>query len=374
MPAELVIIGASLSLTGRFAVQGQQAHRGLRLWADDLNAAGGLPVRDRGGIFPVRLLVHDDASRVATAVVLAEQLIRDDRVDLLVGPYSSALALAVAPVAERHRRVLWNHGGSSDALADGGFRYVVNLLSPAGPYFVGLLDMMRTTLPSARRLALFHGARGTFPGAVAAGAAAHTARTGLELVCTAPYPPEEDEFAALVRRVESARPDLILGVGTTEADLAFARALRARRVRAAIGLVAAPIQLFKEALGSDADGIFGPSQWEPVLQDRPDIGPTSAEFTARFRVRFDTEPDYPAAQAYAAGLIAQRCVELAGILRDDALREAASTVDLRTFYGRFRLDPSSGQQIGHELVVVQWQGGQKRVVWPPAVAQAAPRW
>jgi branched-chain amino acid transport system substrate-binding protein len=244
----VVTVGAMLSLTGRFAVQGEQACRGLRLWVEDVNAAGGLPVGERGGSSRIRLLVHDDQSRVGTAAALAEQLVVDERVDLLIGPYSSALALAVAPVAERHGRVLWNHGGSSDAIAEQGFRSIVNLLSPAGRYFDGLLDMLRVETPSARRVALLHGARGTFPRAVIAGTGIHAARLGFEIVLTAPYPPTEDGFRELIAQIAARQPDLILGVGTTEADLAFARALRVQDVPvSAIGLVATPIGQFGRA-------------------------------------------------------------------------------------------------------------------------------
>jgi ABC-type branched-subunit amino acid transport system substrate-binding protein len=175
----------------------------------------------------------------------------------------------------------------------------------------------------------------------------------------------------LVERIAALRPDIVLGVGTTEADLAFARESRRQRlVPGVLGLVAAPIEHFQEALGSDASGFCGPSQWEPMLQDQPDIGPSSGEFARRFRARFGVEPDYPAAQAYAAGLIAGACANRAGTLEQEALRRAAFALDLTTFYGRFRLDPRSGQQAGHDMVVVQWQAGRKQIIWPPATATA----
>lgn len=164
---------------------------------------------------------------------------------------------------------------------------------------------------------------------------------------------------------------MILGVGTTEADLAFAVELRHQQVSApVVALVAAPIERFQEVLGPDADGFCGPSQWEPSLQGQPDLGPTSAQFSADFRARFNVEPDYPAAQAYAAGLIAARCAEIAGSLEDDDLWRAAVGLDFTTFYGRFRLDPESGQQVGHNMVIAQWQAGRKAIVWPAAIATA----
>ena len=96
----------------------------------------------------------------------------------------------------------------------------------------------------------------------------------------------------------------------------------------------------------------------------PDLGPTSASSATPSARGSASEPDYPAAQAYAAGLVAARCAEIAGSLDDAALRRAAARLDLTTFYGRFRLDPQAGQQVGHAMVVAQWQAGRKQIVWP----------
>src|SRR6266540_4565084 len=133
--SNVIKAGAVLSLTGRFAPQGEQARRGLALWAEGVNRRGGLTVRERGGPAALQLLICDDQSRTGVATARAERLTVDERVDLLFGPYSSVLTLAVAAVAERHGKVLWNHGGSSDAVSQRGLRFVVNLPSPASRYF-----------------------------------------------------------------------------------------------------------------------------------------------------------------------------------------------------------------------------------------------
>ncbi|HZU07522.1 MAG TPA: amino acid ABC transporter substrate-binding protein [Chloroflexota bacterium] len=366
-----VRVGAALSLSGRYAAQGEQARRGLALWVEDVNAAGGLLVRDRGARLPLELLVYDDASHPGQSAAYAERLLSDDQVALLFGPYSSVLALAVAPVAERHRKVLWNHGGATDAVGRAGFRWVVSLLSPASQYFVAILAMVRAYAPAARRVALAYGPRGTFPRAVCAGAMAYAPAHGFAVVLHAPYPPTEAALPALVEAIVARRAAVVLGVGELPADLAFARQLRLHGVRAPVlGVVAAAVTPFQQVLGAAAEGFVGPSQWEPGARYQPDVGPTSAQFAARFHERFGQPPDYPAAQAYAAGLIAQACVERAGTLADAALRAAAETLALTTFYGAFRLDPATGAQVGHQLLVVQWQGGAKRIVWPPALAEA----
>jgi branched-chain amino acid transport system substrate-binding protein len=399
-----IVAGAALSLTGRFAVQGEPARRGLELWPEHGNRQGGLRVHPSRPPQPVELRIYDDGSKIAGATAATERLIADDGVRLLFSPYGSVLALAAAEVAERHGRVLWNHGGSSDALEQRGFRHLVTLLSSASRYFVPVLDLAVQQAGASdypiRTVALLHGASGTFPRAVIGGARDHAATLGLEIVLDEAYPhvrhdplpspsPARQDMSApddlpspsqgegegvgvhLARQIAALQPDLILGGGTTEADLAFAQALRAHGVEARlIGLVAAPIERFREVLGADADGLCGPSQWEPALGGTPDLGPTSAQFRTACRDRFGLEPDYPAAQAYAAGLIAARCAELTGSLEDDALRRAAGSLDLTTVYGRFRLDRQTGRQVGHTMIVAQWQAGRRQIVWPAAVSTA----
>jgi len=365
-----IVVGAALSLTGRFSLQGRQAQRGLTLWAEQVNRDGGLQIGAGASRHRVSLLIYDDASRRAAATALIEQLIVTDQVMLLFGPYSSVLALAAAEVAHRHGRVLWNHGGSSDAIAGRGWQRIVNLLTPASQYAAPVLQWaaglrQEAGLP-AQTLAVVRGAGGTFPAAVAAGARAEAVRLGLSVVLDATYPDADDGWPALVATLRDRRPDIVLGVGTTDADIAFARELRRQHaVAPTTALVAAPIEAFRAALADDADGFCGPSQWEPSADDRPDIGPTSSAFAAAFFAHFGVIADYPAAQAFAAGLLAAHCAEQAGTCDDAALWEAASDLNLTTCYGRFRLDRLTGQQIGHAMSLVQWQHGQKVQVGPP---------
>lgn len=149
------------------------------------------------------------------------------------------------------------------------------------------------------------------------------------------------------------------------------RRLVAGRGRAAV--VAAPIADFAAALGPAADGFVGPSQWEPqTAVAAPDYGPPPAVVMGMLEraARSASVPvDYPMAQACAAGLVAQRCIEYTGGLGDDAaLRDAAGRLDFTTFYGRFRID-AAGRQIGRTVALIQRQDGRKTVVGPPELAE-----
>ncbi len=103
-------IGMAVSLSGQFQVQGRQALAGLQAWADDVTQTGGIHVGSKSPT-PVSLVYYDDASNRHQVRQATERLITEDRVDILIGPYSSVLAQAAAEVAEGHEKLLWNQGG-----------------------------------------------------------------------------------------------------------------------------------------------------------------------------------------------------------------------------------------------------------------------
>jgi branched-chain amino acid transport system substrate-binding protein len=364
-------VGAALSQTGNYALQGQQALQGLRLWVDETNARGGLFIPELHRPASLQLIVYDDHSRRVNAEQLIEQLITVDHVDFLIGPYSSGLTYAAAALAEAHQKVLWNHGGSSDVIMRQGFRWSVHLPTPASSYFAGLFSCLLQNGAEAGRVAIIQRRRGTFSTEVASGARQQAERSGFPILPAFFYPDEPGQISTLAEALVAAEPVVIVAVGRYEDDVALIRALVEISCGAkVVAAVAAPMQAFWKDLREVAHGCMGPSQWEQGGEGCPDVGPSSTMFVERFRQRFGQTPDYPAAQAYATGLILQRCVTLAGTCVDADLRAAADMLACRTFYGDFRLDAETGVQIGHETVLVQWQGGEKKTVWPKEVAQA----
>jgi branched-chain amino acid transport system substrate-binding protein len=311
------------------------------------------------------LTFYDDASAPEQCAVLTERLLTEDHVDILLGPYSSGLALRAAEVAQRFQCVLWNHGGASEAIYARGFAWVVGILSPPSTYFHSVLDLVRYTKPSASHVAMVYSTAGAFPKDVAAGAVQYGQQQGFETVQTYPYPAGTTDFTPILKQLESAAPAVVLSVGRIEDDLRFATQYLQHNVRAdVVGLIVTPLTLFRDTFGSAAAHFVGPSQWEPTIVTAPGYGPSSAEVLRRLMARRPEGVDYPMAQAYAGGLVAQRCLEIAGTLDQYALRQVASTLDFTTFYGRYRIDPGTGRQLGHRMPVVQWQGDRKVVVWP----------
>jgi branched-chain amino acid transport system substrate-binding protein len=365
----IITIGMPISLSGRYALQGRQCRAGIECYVTDVNRAGGIFVRESGRRVPVELRIHDDRSDGSIARAATEELIRE-HVDLLFGPYGSGITAEVARVAEQHHHVLWNHSGAGDIAAADSL-WVVCILTPASRYFHNLLDLFKACDSRLRRVVLLHATTG-FATAVAEGAAAWAGREGVPLTMHA-YQSGTEDLVTHVRNAVRDPSDVLLGVGRIEDDLRLARAIVARRPSLkGVGLVAAGIARFQQALGTDAEGFFAPTQWEPAARYRVNCGPSVTAFAQRYGALTLMPLDYPAAQAYAAGVVAQRCVEDAGSLDQAALRAAAGRCRVTTFYGDFAIDPATGRQAGHSMLVVQWQRGRRVIVWPAEFAEAEP--
>ncbi|MDA1271172.1 MAG: amino acid ABC transporter substrate-binding protein [Chloroflexi bacterium] len=358
-----LLVGMPVSLSGQYRSMGRQALAGLEAWARDANA------RTPGGF---KVIHYDDASDPATVREGTRRLIVDDKVDILIGPYSSALTSAAAQVAESHGKLMWNQGGASELVYRQGYRWTVGILTPASRYLEGLLPLVRRTDPSAGTVALARAATGEFPRAVCSGVEIGAADQGFTAWPAIEFPAASEDFTATVGAIAAARPDVAVVVGRMQNDILLARQLAESGTKVGVvSVVAAGIQGFQDALSGLADRFLGPSQWEPEARYAPDFGPATEQVTASLRRDGHQFVDYPMAQAYAAGVVVQRCLEEAGTADSHALREAASNLSFTTFYGRFEIVGETGRQTGRETLLVQWQDGRKIIVWPPPFAQGS---
>ena len=345
--------GLSVSASGRFQVQGQQALDGILLWQSYADARGGISVD--GSMRPVRLIWYDDASRISRTGENALRLIRDDNVDILLGPYSSSLTMAAAEIAEEHNKILWNYGGTSDEIFQHGWGHIIGIASPASDYLRTFPHWLAKEFPELRRICVLCSAKGNFGRQVARGVVESAQETG-QSVDLLPFlsPPKNSE--AMLAALLDIGPEVVVLAGNFEDELAILRT-RSRwppSVRA-VAAVAAGIAAFASQLGQMADGVVGPSQWEPGVSFPEIVGPNSNWFLNSFQKQFGTVPDYVAAGSFATGLIVTECIRRAASLDSDKLRGAACELDCHTFYGRFRIDAQSGKQLGHRILLVRWQ-------------------
>jgi len=366
---ESIKLGLPISLSGRYSVQATESFQGLSLFVSDINQEGGLYISELGQKVPLELIYYDDESTVDKCQELTEKLIVNDGVDILIGPYSSSLTLCAAEVAESHGKTLWNHGGSTDEIGERGFNCVISTISPASSYMRGILTLIRNTDNEARKVAVLSAYDSGFSRNIAIGAKALAEKLGFE-TGDFKFKSGQEDLKGLFEEVREFEPDAILGMGRAEDDISIAKEIFRSGISAkAYGLVVASIKLFRDTFGDYSEGFISVSQWEKGLTIEPDIGPTPAEFSERFKSVYGKEPDYVAAQGYHIGLVIQHCLHESGTLDDEALRETAKSRGLKTFYGFFRTD-SSGNQRGHETVVVQWQGDRKVIVYPEEYKEA----
>ena len=164
-----ITAGIPVSLTGQFSVQGKQALRGLKAWANWINQKGGIWVAELGQKILVRVCHYDDHSLSTTTRDITRQLLLEDKVDLLFGPYASSLALASAEVVSSAGRLLWNQGGAVDTIHQRGYRWIISILSSASTYLQGLPHLVKESDCSASRLALVYASSGGFSRTVAEG-------------------------------------------------------------------------------------------------------------------------------------------------------------------------------------------------------------
>jgi ABC-type branched-subunit amino acid transport system substrate-binding protein len=290
-------------------VQGTQVRTGLQLWA----AGAGVP-----------LDLVDDGSDPRRAARAHEELVaRGYR--FVLGPYGSDSTRSVA--AAGAGRVVWNHGAAADDVQR--LPGVVSVPTPASRYLLALGRAVAELVPGAR--VAVDAAPGRF---------ACFARQGLE---------REAPALGLALVSEPAAAEALLCCGPLEWELERLRG--SRRPGLLLGGVSPGLRDFPRLIGEDPEGLLAPVQWHPEQRVRAELGPAAAEL-----------PDYVAAQAYAACLIAVRCLELEP---DDPLA-AARRLRTTTFFGSFALGPD-GLQIGHRLSVVRWRAGRRELL----VADAA---
>ncbi|HEV7861372.1 MAG TPA: ABC transporter substrate-binding protein [Acidimicrobiia bacterium] len=342
-------------LTGPLAGYGRAGATALQLWAE---GAAALPAP----LTAVDLAVHDAHPDPGAAIRRATA----ERPDVVFGPYGSSPALAAVAATDR---LVWNHGGATSALCRPAHANVVNVPAPASTYLSGALQAIRSADPDGRTALLLAGTTG-FAADVAAGALATAATCGFA-VTEHRFEPGRAAEAAV--RYADAGPSgqpagVLLVVGGFEDEIAVAEVLLGRAWRAAV-FVAAGVEEILAPVGAAREGLLGPAQWLASAAPRPDLGPDATWFVDAYRRAAGSEPPYPAAQAFAAGLVCARCLVDAGGPGDEAMLAAAERLDVTTLYGRFRLDTGTGLQAGHEVLTVQWQDGRRRVVWPPARAE-----
>jgi branched-chain amino acid transport system substrate-binding protein len=376
-----IVIGHPAALSGKYAKAAEQAVGGVKAAVDWVNnERGGVMVGGKKEMIVYK--VYDCESKKESVTSLLERLITTDKVNFTFAPYSSGLTLAGAPVAEKYGVVYMDHGGASDKIFRQGFEYITQTIGPGSAYHAGTLEMVKKIDPSAKRVALAY-EDSEFARSVMDGAEAKAKELGFDIVFKRTYPAKVTDLTPLLSDLKAADAEIVIGGGHFQDGQLMNKQMADLDINPKLLslIAAATLPAFHEALGDLAEGVMGPSHWEYGVTFNKEtaekagetwIGPSQDEYVALFKkaVEKDMLPDYHAAEASAAVLALVLAVEKADSVDNDAVRKALGDLTFTSFYGGWDID-DTGKQVGHSMVDVQWQGGERKIIWPEA-AQTAP--
>ncbi|MPZ52665.1 MAG: ABC transporter substrate-binding protein [Acidimicrobiia bacterium] len=347
---ETLRVGLAVSLSGAVADTGQKMLDGAQLWVDEGNT-----ILDR----PVELVVYDDESTPETSARLYDRLIATDQVDLLIGPYGSGPAAAVAEVADRHERFILMTGAAASAIFEGS-EMSVQLMSPS--IHQPALPLQLAAESGIETMAAA-GVDNPYGREVQDGAIRYAEEYGIEVVHQEVYEEEPRDLSSLILSMRSKSPDLVYVGAYVPDSILFTRQAQEQGLEAdmfVLGATGPTTPEFVESLGVVSGHMMGTAQWHPQAPY-----PGAAEFVELFESTHgeDVEVDYVHATGYAGMEVLSLIAADAGSLDDQALLEAAHAAEYETLYGGFLLD-ETGLQIAERGVVTQIQDGEIVPVWP----------
>lgn len=352
-----IVIGATISETGPLAVDAGFQIRGMETAVEEANKAGGWLGRK------VELKYYDDKSNTGTAVRLYERLITDDRVNLLIGPYSSLIGVAVAPLINKYKMVAVEPGSSVPSIYVKGNEWNIQGTPSSIQYLEGLLGEAQKA--GAKTVALL-GLQSAFTLACYHARVAEAGKLGMKIVYQQTYALPQPDFSSMALAVKNARPDVVEACTYYPDSVSIARALHQQGFAPKyFGETVGPVEpQFIKALGPIANLVISNTSWAPNFKTAG-----NDTFVAAYKAKFNQEPDYHAASGYSAIETLGAAVKGTGSLDQAKLRDWLLHNSVETVQGTFKVDPN-GLSIGYAQYLTQIQNGELKVVTPEKWAQA----
>jgi branched-chain amino acid transport system substrate-binding protein len=355
-------IGASLPLTGDFSEPGTAAKQGYEIWQQQVNDAGGLLGND------VEMVIKDDQSDQNIVVTDYNALIQQDKVDLLLGTFSSLLNLPASAVAERNKMVYVEPAGGSPEMFSRGFQYLFFAQQATAPHQADLFADYVSNLPADQKpkTAAYVIADDPFGGPVAEGIKAKLEAAGIQTVYSEVYPPETVNFDAIASAVAAKKPDVI-----AQGSAGLSDGVNLDRALIKVGY--SPKQLFQASSPSFADqfsnaigvgnteGIFYAVSYHVDAKT-----PGNEDFLAAYRAKYNTDPPEDAADGYAAAQVLQAAVEAVGEVDQDKIRDWLHSNSVDTILGTLSWDETGAPQ--QAFLLAQWQNGNEEIALPEEAA------
>jgi branched-chain amino acid transport system substrate-binding protein len=359
-----LVIGASVSLTGDFADPGKAVRAGYRLWADTVNAKGGVLGRR------VEFKIVDDTSSPNQVVTNYQNLLNQDTVDLVVGPFSSLLTIPASQVAKRYGYAFLEPAGGGPKVFD---QKLDNLFFVQPAPVVKQGDVFADwvlSLPAASRpkTAAYTELDDPFAMPVAENIRARFEKAGITTVYKQVYPAETQDYAPIMAKVAATKPDVL--VGGTQSDDAYGQVKSLVQLKFSPKLMFlanganAPVE-FPDKVGvANTQGIMSSGDWFPGS-----TATGSAAFAAAYLKAYggtvDTI-DNNSAEAYAVGQLLAEVAQKTGKLDNATIISTLHQGSWPTLLGDLSWNAYGAPNGSFHLI--QWQGGKLVPVFPTASA------
>src|SRR6266851_3234792 len=368
-----LVFGAQISLTGSTAKEGALQRDGYDLWRDTYNKAGGINVG--GKHYKIETKYYDDTSNAQQSATLAEKLIKEDKVNFLLGPYGTSSTLQVSTVAEKNKMPMIEGNGAAESIFSQGYKYTFGVLAPAQNYLRGVVDLALSQNPKPASIAVLS-ADNPFSVEVADAAKAYAEQKGLQVVYYQKYPNASTDLRAPLTETKARNPDLFLNSGHLQESIAIMQQAKELGFSPkGMGFSVGPgTPDFESTLKGDANFVMGGTQWSAALKFQgDDLFKTPDAYNTLFKQTFNYEPAYQSADGTACGVAFVKAIEAAGSTDTEKVRDQIAKLSFTSFYGVIKFD-DRGINATKPMVVEQWQNGRRVTVWPADVAETKALW
>jgi branched-chain amino acid transport system substrate-binding protein len=370
-PAAPITIGVSVSQSGDFAGDGKALTQGYDLWAQDVNAKGGLNGHK------VTMKYVDDTSSTQQVVTNYQNLITVDKVALVFGPFSSLLTIPASTVVARYNYAFPEPAGGGPHVFDRGLTNIF-FVQPAAvednlvSYTKYLLSLPADQRPAS---AAYATQDDPFTQPQVDKAKSLLEAGGIKTSYYKVYPAETTDFSPLALAVANSKADAVI-LGTQLPDaVAFAKTFIQQHYNPkTIIETTGPDQgaQFSDKLGSNTEGIMVPAGW---TTDAKAYG--NDKFVSEFIAKYggsaaDISAD--AAEAYSVGQVVDQAATKANSIDNAKLITTLHSGTYNTIQGPMSFDTTGKPVGGVGVYIEQWQAGKAIFVYPKSVASAPPEY
>jgi branched-chain amino acid transport system substrate-binding protein len=362
-----VRIGYTLSATGPYSVgSGVTQAPNYTLWQEQVNARGGLAVKGEGAR-PIELITIDDRSEIETAVRFYEKLASDDKVDLMLPPWGSAMNFAVGPVANKHGYPMLGPTAISAKFKELNLPYFYTLLVQPEPQMQAVAALLRDLKEQGKltKVAVAY-VNDLFGIELNSATGPAFKKAGLDVVDTKSYPLGTKDLSPVLKGFKAAGADCFVGL-TYPPDNILATT-QAKEVDWTPGVyftgVGTAFPFYRDRF-KGAEGVMGIAGWNPRVK----FAGAKEYYDAHVK-KHQKEPDrWASAFAYASLQILERCVGEVGLDRTK-IKAMLDATEFQTVAGPIKF--AKGENVATPGMVGQWQKGEFEILWPKSWATGAP--